>query len=86
MADFEAKNIRNVILLSHSHAGKTLTAEHLLSTAGAIPKPGSVDDGSTISDYNDDEKERKTSINSSGQLLAYSTLFTIFLLFIVILH
>ncbi len=65
MAEYEAKNIRNVILLSHSHAGKTLTAEHLLSEAGAIPKPGSINAGNTVSDYNKDEIERKTSINSS---------------------
>lgn len=65
MAAYDAKDIRNVILLSHSHAGKTLTAEHLLSAGGAIPKPGSVDDGNTVSDYNKDEIERKGSINSS---------------------
>lgn len=57
--------IRNIILLGHSHAGKTQLSEALLAEAGAIPKPGSVDHGTTVSDYNDDEKERKISINSS---------------------
>ena len=65
MAEYDAKNIRNVIVLSHSNAGKTLTAEHLLSETGTIPKPGSVEQGSTVSDYNKDEIERKISINSS---------------------
>ncbi len=65
MAEFEAKDLRNVILLSHSQAGKTTIAEHLLSEAGAIPKPGSIDEGNTAADYNKDEIERKTSINSS---------------------
>ena len=57
--------IRNIILLGHSHSGKTSLAETLLSTAGAIPNPGSVNTGTSVSDYNEDEKERKISINSS---------------------
>lgn len=65
MADYDVKNIRNIIILGHSGAGKTLLTEHLLSVGGAIPKAGSVDDGNTVSDYNKDEIERKISINSS---------------------
>ncbi|MCQ9207260.1 MAG: elongation factor G [Omnitrophica bacterium] len=57
--------IRNIILLGHSHAGKTQLSEALLAASGVIPKPGSVDQGTTVSDYNSDEKERKISINSS---------------------
>jgi translation elongation factor EF-G len=37
--------------------------ENLLFKGGAISKKGSVNAGTTVSDYNDDEKERKTSIN-----------------------
>jgi elongation factor G len=65
VAEYDAKDIRNVIILGHSGSGKTLICEHLLSEGGAIPKPGSVDQGTTVSDYNKDEIERKTSINSS---------------------
>jgi len=57
--------IRNIILLGHSHSGKTQTSEALLSAGGAIAKAGSVVQGTAISDYNEDEKERKISINSS---------------------
>ena len=57
--------IRNVIILGHSHSGKTQLSEALLQAGGAVPKAGSVDSGTTVSDYNDDEKERKISINSS---------------------
>ena len=57
--------IRNIILLGHSHSGKTQTSEALLSQAGAVSKAGSIDEGTTASDYNDDEKERKISINLS---------------------
>lgn len=65
MASFEAKDIRNVILLGHSGCGKTSVAEALLHDGGAIPKMGQVSDGSTVSDYNEDEKERKCSLGSS---------------------
>ncbi|MBL7157351.1 MAG: elongation factor G [Candidatus Omnitrophica bacterium] len=57
--------MRNVVLLGHSHSGKTQLSEALLCNGGSIPKPGSVTDGTTVSDYNDDEKERKISISSS---------------------
>lgn len=58
-------NIRNVVLISHSGAGKTTLTEELLYKGGAISKKGTVDAGTTVSDYNDDEKERKNSINLS---------------------
>ncbi|MFH1380732.1 MAG: elongation factor G, partial [Candidatus Omnitrophota bacterium] len=57
--------IRNVVLLGHSHSGKTQTAEALLASGGAITNPGKITDGTTVSDYNPDEKERKISINLS---------------------
>ena len=59
------KDIRNIVLISHSGAGKTTLMENLLFKGGAIPKAGSVDSGTTVSDYNDDEKARKNSINLS---------------------
>ncbi len=59
------KDIRNVVLLAHSGAGKTTLVEELLFKGGAISKKGSVDAGTTVSDYSDDEKERKNSINLS---------------------
>lgn len=57
--------IRNVILLGHSHSGKTQLSEALTFVGGGIPKPGRVEEGTTVSDYNEDEKERKISLNSS---------------------
>ncbi len=59
------KDIRNVVFISHSGAGKTTLVENLLFKGGAISKKGSVDAGTTVSDYSDDEKERKTSIDLS---------------------
>src|SRR3989338_980785 len=70
MAIFNAKDIRNIILLGHSGCGKTSLAEALLYSAGAITKPGTVDAGTTVSDYNDDEKEKKHS--SSTSLISFT--------------
>lgn len=72
MAIFSAKDIRNLILLGHSGSGKTSLVEALLYGAGAIPKMGSVRDGNTVSDYNDDEKEKKCSLGSSLISFNYS--------------
>ncbi|MCX5668432.1 MAG: GTP-binding protein, partial [Candidatus Omnitrophica bacterium] len=61
MANFQPKDIRNIILLGHSGCGKTSLAEALLLNAGAIAKMGRIMDGTTVSDYNEDEKEKKHS-------------------------
>ncbi|MCX5677739.1 MAG: elongation factor G [Candidatus Omnitrophica bacterium] len=65
MAIFEAKDIRNIVLLGHSGCGKTSLAEALLLNSGAIPRMGSIAEKNTVSDYNEDEKEHKCSISSS---------------------
>jgi elongation factor G len=63
MAQSEARSIRNVVLLSHGGAGKTSLAEAALFTAGAIDRLGRVDEGTTTSDYDPDEINRKISLN-----------------------
>lgn len=57
--------IRNVVLLSHQGAGKTSLAESMLFTSGAIQRLGSVADGTTTSDYDALEIERRMGINLS---------------------
>ena len=56
---------RNFVLLSHAQAGKTSLSEALLFKAGATTRKGTVADGTTISDYNADEIERRSSVNTS---------------------
>ncbi|MFC1993254.1 elongation factor G [Chloroflexota bacterium] len=65
MKQYGLENIRNIVLLSHSGAGKTSAAETILFAAGAINRLGKVDDGTTVSDYDPDEVKRKISINLS---------------------
>jgi len=64
-------DIRNVAVLSHSGAGKTSLVEALLYRAGAVPTLGSVEEGTTASDYTPEEKRRKISIYSTVHPLTW---------------
>lgn len=63
MKKFEPENIRNVALFSHSGDGKTTITETALFRCGVINRLGKVDDGTTTSDFDDEEIKRKISIN-----------------------
>jgi len=65
LQQYTPKQIRNVVLLGHSNSGKTSLSEVLLSAAGATTRLGSVNDGTTVSDYESEEIRRKISINLS---------------------
>ncbi len=70
MVSYTIKDIRNIALISHAGSGKTTLSEAILHNAGASNRFGKIEDGTTVSDYSDDEKERKVSINSS--ILSFS--------------
>ncbi|MCH8327098.1 MAG: GTP-binding protein, partial [Candidatus Marinimicrobia bacterium] len=65
MTEMTAKDILNFALVGHGTSGKTMLAEAMLFNNGAINRMGSIEEGSTVSDYHDDEIERNISINSS---------------------
>jgi elongation factor G len=65
MGQYETKDIRNVAFVGHGASGKTSLVEGILFKAGATKRLGSVDDGTSISDFDPEEKERKTTIDSS---------------------
>lgn len=57
--------VRNIAIIGHGNCGKTSLAEAMLYTAGKTNRLGKVDDGSSVLDYDDEEKKRHISINSS---------------------
>src|SRR5438876_11857467 len=65
MAKHKVEDIRNVALVGHGAAGKTSLADTLLFQAKAVDRRGSVDDGTSVSDYDDVEKAQKCSIDST---------------------
>ena len=65
MAKPEIQNLRNVVLLSHSGAGKTSLSEAALFQVNAVTRMGRVEDGNTVSDYEPEEIKRGSSIQST---------------------
>lgn len=60
---YTTDKIRNVVLLGHSGCGKTSLAEAMLFNTGATTRLGRVEDGNTISDYDEEEIHRTMSLN-----------------------
>ena len=65
MKVYDATAIRNVALVGHGGCGKTQLAAALLFAAGAVNRLGRVDDGSTVTDFDDEEIARKHTLSSS---------------------
>ncbi len=68
MKVYDAPAIRNIAVVGHSGAGKTQLVSALLFDAGAVNRFGRVDDGTTVTDYDDEEIARKHTLACS---LAY---------------
>jgi elongation factor G len=68
MKVYGTKEIRNVGIVGHGHAGKTSLVSAILFDTGATNRLGRVDEGTTVTDYDEDEIARKLTIHSS---LAY---------------
>jgi elongation factor G len=65
MAKHQAADIRNVALIGHGAVGKTTLADLLLFKSGAVTRAGSVDDGSSLLDSDEEAKHHKHSITST---------------------
>src|SRR5438552_11540974 len=65
MAKYKIEDIRNIALCGHGSAGKTTLADRLLTTTGAVNAQASVDAGTSICDFDAEEKEHKYSIEAA---------------------
>jgi elongation factor G len=65
MKEYATESIRNVALVSHGGGGKTSLGEALLFQTGAINRMGKIEEGNTVSDFEDEEIRRKLSLSTS---------------------
>jgi len=62
---YKSDELRNIVTGAHGGAGKTSIVEALVFNMDQINRMGTIDQGSTVSDYHDDEIERQHSIGTS---------------------
>jgi elongation factor G len=63
MKEYKTNQLRNVVLLGHGSAGKTSLAEAMLFAGGAINRMGEVENGTTVTDFDEEEVRRHISLN-----------------------
>jgi elongation factor G len=64
MKSYPTNQIRNLAVIGHGHAGKTQLVSSLLYLSGATPRWGKVDEGTTVTDHDEDAIARKITLNS----------------------
>src|ERR1043166_2483119 len=69
MKVYDAASIRNVALVGHTASGKTQLASAILSDSGMVNRFGKVDEGTTVTDFDEEEVARQHTLSSS---LAYA--------------
>src|SRR4030095_15918628 len=69
MKVYDATSIRNVAIVGHTGSGKTQLISAILADAGMVNRFGKVDDGTTVTDYDEEEIARKHTLSAS---LAYA--------------
>ncbi len=65
MKEYKTEAIRNIALVSHSSAGKTMLSEAFLHVTGATTRLGRIEDGTTVSDFEEEEIRRGISLSTS---------------------
>jgi elongation factor G len=65
MKVYATEAIRNLAVIGHGDAGKTQLLSSLLYVAGATPRWGKVDEGTTVTDHDEDSIARKITLNTA---------------------
>ena len=65
MPAYEPSNIRNLAVIGHRGTGKTSLVEAMLFQSGATNRLGSIEQSSTVSDWDEDEHKRGMSLSAS---------------------
>jgi elongation factor G len=63
--NYEGANIRNLAVVGHSHSGKTSLVSAMLYAAGSTQRLGRVDEGNTVTDYDEEEVSRQMTISAA---------------------
>ena len=71
MKEYSTKNIRNIALVSHSSAGKTILTEAFLHFTGATTRMGEINEGNTVADFDEEEIRRGISLYTSVVPIEY---------------
>ena len=71
MKVYDAAAIRNIAVVGHGGCGKTQLVSAMLFVAGAVNRLGKVDDGTTVTDFDDEEIARKHTLSSSLAFLEW---------------
>src|SRR4030042_6995674 len=65
MKEYTTDMVRNIALVSHSSAGKTVLAEAFLHFSGATTRLGKIEDGTTVGDFEEEENRRGISLSTA---------------------
>jgi elongation factor G len=65
MKEYATEKIRNIALVSHGGGGKTILGEAMLFSTGALTRMGKVEEGNTVSDFEDEEIRRNLSLSTA---------------------
>ena len=83
MKQYRSSDIRNFAIVGHGSSGKTSLAEAFLKLGGEINRMGTIESGSTVSDYHEGEKERQISIHASPLIWSGKKLNLILLILLI---